>query len=75
MKPFKLNQRVCVHYEDCDGRAHVYHGRLITINSTHAFVVLDDIGGVVATVDALTHEQKKQAYDQSGSKQTDSRAA
>lgn len=57
-KPFEVNQRVVVHYVDCDDKEHVYPGRLLSFNRTHAAVQLDALGVVVAEIDAIAHSKK-----------------
>ena len=60
-KPFEVNQRVVVRYVDFDDKEHVYPGRLLSFNRTHAAVELDAIGVVVAEIDAVGHFQMEQA--------------
>jgi len=60
-KPFEVNQRVIVHYVDRDEQESGLPGRLLSFNRTHAAVDLDDIGAVVAPIDALAHLDMEQA--------------
>lgn len=61
MKPFETNQRVIVHYVDCDARETRLPGKLLSFNRTHAAVELDQLGVVVAPIDAIAHAEMEQA--------------
>jgi hypothetical protein len=60
-KPFEIDQRVVVHYVDCNDRETKIPGRLLSFNRTHAAVKLDGVGVVVAEIDAVTHLEMEQA--------------